>query len=423
VVNVHVRRVVRQRISPLFNDPFFRRFFGDGFGIPRQRAEQSLGSGVIVTQDGVVVTNHHVIKGGVEDGKVKVAFADKREYPAQVILTDEKADLAVLRIDAPGVTFPYLKFEDSDGLDVGDLVLAIGNPFGVGQTVTSGIVSALARTRVGVSDYQFFIQTDAAINPGNSGGALIDMNGRLVGINTAIYSRTGGSHGIGFAIPSNMVKLVVRSAMTGKRVKRPWLGAKLQTLTSDIADSLGLDRVAGALIKQVRKKSPAAQAGLRPGDVIIAVNGKQVADPRAFRYRFSTNELGGAAALDVVRDGRVVPLRVPLKQAPEDPPRQKTTLRGTHPFSGAVVANLSPALSEELGLDDDDTRGVILMDIPGDSIAANVGFFRNRDIVVAINGQRIGNVNQLVNAVADPQERWRISVKRGGRILNVAVRG
>ncbi|MDH3580871.1 MAG: Do family serine endopeptidase [Hyphomicrobiales bacterium] len=421
VVNVYVRRLVRQRVSPFFNDPFFRRFFGNGFGAPRRREQNSLGSGVIVSPDGVVVTNHHVIKGG-GDGEVKIAFADKREYPARIILKDEKTDLAILRLDAPGVTFPYLEFENSEGLNVGDLVLAIGNPFGVGQTVTSGIVSALARTRVGVSDYQFFIQTDAAINPGNSGGALIDMNGRLVGVNTAIYSRSGGSLGIGFAIPSNMVRLVVQSALQGKHVKRPWFGAKLQALTSDIAESLGVDRPAGALVQKLHKASPAAKAGLRSGDVIIAVNGKPVADPRAFHYRFSTKGIGGKASLEIVRDGRKVGLAVPLVEAPEDPPRDTRELKGSHPFSGATVANLSPALSEELSVNGDD-RGVIILDIRRGTPAGSIGFLRDGDIVIAVNGARVRDVKQLEKLVTNPAGQWRLSVKRRGRILNVVISG
>ena len=216
-------------------------------GIPRERIQNSLGSGVLVGSDGVVVTNDHVIQGSGE-AEITVALADGREFPAKIILKDEQTDLAVLRLDADQVAFPSIAFSDSDGLEVGDLVLAIGDPFGVGQTVTSGIVSALARTQVGISDYQFFIQTDAAINPGNSGGALVDMDGRLVGINTTIFSRSGGSHGIGFAIPSTMVRLVVQSALTGGKVQRPWFGAALQALTPDIADTLGLEVPAGALI-------------------------------------------------------------------------------------------------------------------------------------------------------------------------------
>lgn len=319
VVNVYVRQKVkvRQNTSPFFNDPFFRRFFNEGFGMRRERVENSLGSGVVVSPDGIIVTNHHVIKTRGK-AEIKVALSDKREFSASVILKDERTDLAVLKLDAPGVTFPYLEFEDSESLEVGDLVLAIGNPFGVGQTVTSGIVSALARTGVGISDYQFFIQTDAAINPGNSGGALVDVEGKLIGVNTAIYSRTGGSNGIGFAIPSNMVRQVVLSAIQGNKVKRPWFGATLQRVTPDIAESLGLDRPAGALIKQVKKSSPAESSQLRPGDVIVQVNGKQVADPRAFRYRFSTKAIGGSVPLVIMRQAKPITVSVPLLEAPEE---------------------------------------------------------------------------------------------------------
>ncbi|HLC08741.1 MAG TPA: trypsin-like peptidase domain-containing protein, partial [Methyloceanibacter sp.] len=300
VVNVYVSRKVAQVVSPFANDPFFSRLFGDNFGIPRERVQNSLGSGVLVSKEGVVVTNNHVISGSGE-AEITVALADGREFPAKLILKDEQTDLAVLRLEASNVEFPSIEFNDSDSLEVGDIVLAIGDPFGVGQTVTSGIVSALARTQVGISDYQFFIQTDAAINPGNSGGALVDMEGRLVGINTAIFSRTGGSLGIGFAIPSNMVGLVVQAALKGGKVQRPWFGASLQSVTSEIADSLGLDRPGGALIKSLHAKGPAARSGLKPGDVVISVDGKPVQDPEALQYRFATKGLGGTAELGVVR--------------------------------------------------------------------------------------------------------------------------
>lgn len=420
VVNVYVRRLVRERSSPFFDDPFFRQFLGRGFGIPRQRVKNSLGSGVIVGPDGVVVTNHHVIKGRGE-AEIKIVLSDKREYPAKIILKDERTDLAVLRLDAPGVTFPYLTFEDSDSLKVGDLVLAIGNPFGVGQTVTSGIISALARTRVGVSDYQSFIQTDAAINPGNSGGALIDVKGRLVGINTAIYSRTGGSHGIGFAIPANMVKLVVTSALQGTKVKRPWLGAKLQKVTSEIAEALDLDRPVGAMVKQVYENSPAERAGLRAGDVITGVNGKEVDDPRAFHYRFSTGGIGGKARLDVLRGGETRVARVEQIAAPEDPPRDTRKLQGRHPFSGAQVANLSPALAEELSIDED-SRGVIVLGVDRGSTASRLGL-RPGDLILEINGNRVGSVNGLARIVERRARRWQLTVGRNGRELNVVVGG
>ena len=255
VVNVYAqRRVAQQGFNPFGDDPFFRRFFGDDgfFGAPRERVQNSLGSGVIVDAGGLIVTNNHVIKGGTD---IRVVLSDKREFEAKVVLADERTDLAILRINPGNARLPVVPFGDSDALEVGDLVLAIGNPFGVGQTVTSGIVSALSRTQVGITDYQFFIQTDAAINPGNSGGALIDMAGRLVGINTAIFSRSGGSIGIGFAIPVNMVAAVVRSSETGGKIVRPWSGADMQDVTAEIAESLGFDRPQGALIAQLHAAS------------------------------------------------------------------------------------------------------------------------------------------------------------------------
>lgn len=421
VVNVYVRSKIPQRRSPFYNDPFFRRFFHEGFGNQRERVQKSLGSGVVVSPDGVIVTNYHVIKTRGE-AKIKVALADKREFSASVILKDERTDLAILKLDAPGVTFPYLEFEDSEGLQVGDIVLAIGNPFGVGQTVTSGIVSALARTRVGVSDYQFFIQTDASINPGNSGGALVDVKGRLVGVNTAIYSRSGGSQGIGFAIPSNMVRQVVQSALQGNMVKRPWFGAKLQRVTPDIAESLGLDRPAGALIKQVNKNSPAALSKIRAGDVIVEVNGKQVADPRAFRYRFSTKPIGGSVPLGIVRQAQLLTITVALREAPEVPLRNVTVLKGRNPFAGAKVANLSPALAEELSIDEE-AYGVIVLEVKRGSPASTTRFLRAGDIIVAARGERIKSVKQLAQIINLPTRQWRVSVKRKGRILNGVIGG
>jgi Do/DeqQ family serine protease len=420
VVNVYVSRRVKQVVSPFANDPFFSRLFGDNFGIPRERIQNSLGSGVIVSPDGVAVTNNHVIEGSGE-AEITVALSDGREFPAKVILKDERADLVVLRLQAKGVTFPSLAFSDSDSLEVGDLVLAIGDPFGVGQTVTSGIVSALARTQVGISDYQFFIQTDAAINPGNSGGALVDMDGRLAGINTAIFSKSGGSQGIGFAIPSNMVRLVVQAALQGGKVQRPWFGAALQPVTPDLADSLGLDRPTGALIKEVHANGPAAQAGLRPGDVVLSVDGKPVQDPRAFQYRFATKGLNGSCELGFMRQGRPFKATIALVPAIEDPPRDTRDLKGRHPLSGATVANLSPAVAEELGLDDEE-KGVVVLDVAPSTTAARFGF-RRGDIVVGLNNERMTSVETLAEAMNQSPGGWRLSFEREGQVYNIAIQG
>ena len=299
VVNVYAAKTVVNR-NPLLEDPIFRRFFGmPGMGGPGEQVQRSLGSGVMVDPSGLVVTNNHVIEGA---DQVKLSLADKREFEAEIVLKDSRSDLAVLRIKGQGEKFAALEFSNSDALLVGDLVLAIGNPFGVGQTVTHGIVSALARTQVGITDYQFFIQTDAAINPGNSGGALVDLGGKLVGINTAIFSRSGGSQGIGFAIPANMVRVVVASARGGgSMVKRPWLGARLQAVTPEIGESLGLKRPAGALIASVTPQSPAARGGLKTGDLIVSIDGLLIDDHKAFDYRFATKPLGGSAKVGIVR--------------------------------------------------------------------------------------------------------------------------
>src|SRR5262252_9162958 len=276
VVNVYAAKVVANR-NPFADDPFFRRFFDLPGQMPREQVQRSLGSGVIVDPSGLVVTNNHVIEGADE---VKVALADKREFEATLVLKDARSDLAVLRLKNGREQFPAIELSNSDDLQVGDLVLAIGNPFGVGQTVTHGIVSALARTQVGITDFQFFIQTDAAINPGYSGGALVDATGRLVGINTAIFSRSGGSQGIGFAIPVNMVRGVIASAQGGSTVvRRPWLGAKLQVVTPEIAEGLGLKRPSGALVTSITPKSPAARGGLKSGDLLVAVDSQVVDDP------------------------------------------------------------------------------------------------------------------------------------------------
>ena len=423
VVNVYTKRVVKTGPRSLLNNPFFRRFFGDNlrFGLPfeRQRLESSLGSGVIVDATGLIVTNHHVIEGFQE---ITVILADRREFSAELVVSDQKTDLAVLRIDAAGEKLPHLALGDSDQLQVGDLVLAIGNPFGIGQTVTSGIVSATARAARGISDFGFFIQTDAAINPGNSGGALIAMDGRLAGVNTAIFSRSGGSLGIGFAIPSNMVRTVIAGALAGGKVLRPWFGARGGPVTTEIAEALGLARSRGVLIEDVHPKGPAARAGLRVGDVVTAIDGREVDAADALRFRLATYPVGGSVPLAVLRGGKPLALTLRLETPPEDPPRRATVLRGPHPLAGATVANLSPALAVELDMNPG-RQGVVVIEVAPRSPAGRLRL-KPGDTVLKVNGRKIDSVDELEAALAAPAaDAWRIAVRRGDRVLQVKVSG
>jgi Do/DeqQ family serine protease len=419
VVNVYTKRVVRQRENALYEDPFFRRFFGeDGdFGRPRERVASSLGSGVIVDGKGFIVTNNHVIDKADD---IVVALSDRREFPAKLLLADEKTDLAVLKIDAGDEKLPTLKLSDSDDLEVGDLVLAIGNPFGVGQTVTSGIVSALARTRVGVTDYQFFIQTDAAINPGNSGGALVNMSGDLVGINTAIYSRSGGSIGIGFSIPSNMVRTVIASAEGGsKKIKRPWLGVDLQDVTAELAESLGLARPEGTLILNLHPQSPLLAAGLKRGDVVLSIDDKAVESSQEFGFRVGTAQIGDTRIIEYRRGEKTFETSMKLVAAPETTPRQETLIDTPSPFAGLVVANLSPAVAEEIDAGVD-AVGVVALEVKADPAAR---IFQKGDLILGVNGKDVASVSDLMTLVAERQSRWVIAIQRGKRKLVLRLRG
>lgn len=425
VVNVYSRATVTETpgLSPLFDDPFFKRFFGDI--MPRaqeqKREANSLGSGVIVDPTGVVVTNNHVVEKAVE---ITVVLADRREFPAKVMLADPKTDLAVLKIEAGEERLPAVAMRDSDDLEVGDVVLAIGNPFAVGQTVTMGIVSALARTNVGISDYSFFIQTDASINPGNSGGALIGMDGTLVGINTAIYSSqrggNAGSVGIGFAIPSNMVATVLRAAKSG-RIVRPWLGARIQTVTTDLAQGLGLDRPIGALIGDVYPGGPAARAGLRTGDVVLEVDEREVSDAGGLRYRIGTREPGETITLQVLRNGRVFTARLPMEAPKAEPAPGVVDLTGRSPMAGARVAHMSPAFAIDEGFDEL-ARGVVVVGTARGSPAERLGL-RRGDLVVSVNDRPIDRISTLERALDSAAGSWTLSIRRDDRVLTTRVQG
>lgn len=417
VVNVYASQKINRR-SPFDGDPFFERFFGrDGFGRPQKRTQNSLGSGVIIDAAGIVITNHHVIKNA---DKVKVVLSDGREFDSEIILKDDRADLAVLRIKSDE-EFPTIPIGDSDDLEVGDLILAVGNPFGVGQTVTSGIISALARSQVGISDFGFFIQTDAAINPGNSGGALVDMNGQLIGVNTAIFTKSGGSIGIGFAVPSNMVSVVLRSALSGgDHLSRPWIGASFQNVTSDLAENLGLKRPRGAMVVGIVEDGPADIAGLKLGDVILAVNDQKVDHPDALGYRMATLGIGKNARMTVLSRQNRKYLDISLEAAPETIPRRTLEISGRTPFAGVTAMNLSPAVADELGIDGTKT-GVVIAGVARGSLAQQFRL-RKLDIIRNINEVKITGTGQLKKVL---QRRVRIRqfiVERNGRLLRRIVR-
>jgi Do/DeqQ family serine protease len=414
VVNIFTKRVVQQR-SPFAGDPFFERFFGGSRSMPRERVQNSLGSGVIVSPDGVIVTNNHVIEGMTE---ITVVLNDRREYIAEVVLTDPQTDLAVLRIEA-GEALPFLAFANSDALHVGDIVLAIGNPFGVGQTVTNGIVSALARTAVSVSDYQFFIQTDAAINPGNSGGALVDSEGRLVGVNTAICSRSGGSNGIGFAIPSRLVQQVLKTAIDGGVLVRPWFGASTSTITSDLAMALELERPAGALIDDVWPGGPADRAGLQAGDVVIEVDDQPVFDEQTLQYRIGIKDDDESANVVYLRGGKTRNATVKVALPPDEPGRDPRALAGQHPLNGVTVDNLSPRYSEELGLDPL-SRGVVVAELGSRTFAARRGL-RPGHKILSVNGRNVDTARDLEREINRRAASWEIEVDTGGRVATWRV--
>ncbi len=413
VVNIYARRVVEERQSPFADDPFFSQFFGHLQ--PRPRLQNSLGSGVILSPDGIVVSNYHVVGQATE---IRVVLSDRREFDARVILADAETDMAVLRLeDAPPL--PALDFADSDGVEVGDLVLAIGNPFGVGQTVTSGIVSGLARSGNVQGRAGYFIQTDAPINPGNSGGALVDMAGRLVGINTMIVTRSGGSNGIGFAIPANLVRQYVAQAAQGRTAfHRPWAGVTVQTVDGPLAEALGLDRPQGVLIGALHRLSPFARAGLATGDVVVAIGGLPVDGGPEMLFRLMTLGIGAEADVTYLRDGVEQRALVLLEPAPEEPPRDTLRIRMRGVLDALELANANPALLEEMRLPSG-IEGVVVTAVEGASVRTRL---QPGDVLLRINGRALRRTADLARVLDARAPVWEIEFERGGQRAAIRLR-
>jgi serine protease Do len=391
----------------LRSDPAYRRYLGD----QPEAEENSLGSGVIIDPDGTVVTNRHVIEGA---DSITVALSDRREFDAKLLHADDRTDLAILKINAGGEALPALEIRDSDELEVGDIVLAIGNPFGVGQTVTSGIVSAIVHNVSGINAYRTFIQTDAAINPGNSGGALVSLDGKLVGINAALYSEGGGSVGIGFAIPTSLIRAALAESAAGTRIVRPWLGAVGRAVTAAAAKKLGLPKPTGMVVEEVAARSPAAAAGIRPGDVLLSVDGKPIEDEAGLRFRFATLLVGATARLTVWRNGETRQLDATLTAPPETPPRSVTLLKAPSPLAGATLASLSPALAEELQAPP--VAGVIVLDVPRGTAAFRLGLAVG-DIVQSVDLEAVATVAELQQDLAKSAAPHLV-LRRDGRLLH-----
>lgn len=416
VVNIYATIVRPGRRSPIFADPFFQDFFGGGFGAPRPRVQNSLGSGVILTDDGYVVSNYHVVGTATE---IRVVTTDRREFHAEVVLGDEESDIAILRLqDAQGL--PFLRLRDSDQVEVGELALAIGNPFGVGQTVSSGIISGLARSGTATGNARgYFIQTDAPINPGNSGGALIDVNGDLIGINTSILTRSGGSNGIGFAIPANLVAEFLRQAKAGNtEFVSPWAGMAGQAMSADIAESLGLSLPQGVVISDLHPLSPLAEAGLRVGDIVTHVDGEEVNSPAEMKFRMSVAGVGGTSVLTRLRGSERAEVAVALVPAPETPAAEETTLTDRTVLPGMTVARINPALIVKMGLPLSQT-GVVVVD-PG-PYGARAGL-RPGDVINAVNGRQAERPRDIVRALRDPGRWVQIDLVRGGKPVSLRFR-
>lgn len=423
VVNISTSKVTKTPQNPIFDNPFFREFFGEGQRPPREQKENSLGSGVVISPDGYILTNNHVIEGATD---IRITFSDKREAKAKLVGTDPKTDIAVLKVEEKGLT--ALPIGDSSKVNVGDFALAIGNPFGLGQTVTLGIVSAKGRGNLRIEDYEDFIQTDAAINPGNSGGALVNTRGELVGINTAILSRgnSGGNQGIGFAVPVNMAKTVMDQLIKNGRVIRGYLGLSLQDVDPKLAKALNLKDNKGAVVASVQPESPASRAGFQPGDVIVELNGQPVTEVRTLRLSIAGMAPGTSVSMKVVREGGQIPITAKLEELPNDQPLASSENDGPgdepNPteggsLDGVVVGDLSPQLRQRLNL----PSGVVVRGIRPGSPADEAGLQRD-DVIVQVNRKPVTNSREYDAAVkANRSNDLLLLVNRGGTTTFVVV--
>jgi serine protease Do len=423
VVNISTSRVVKSQGmpgSPFMDDPVFRHFFGDQFNkqfqVPRERREASLGSGVIVSADGYIVTNAHVVEKADE---IKVLLSDKREFTGKVVGSDPKTDVAVIKIS--GRDLPTLIWGDSDRIEVGEYALAIGNPFGLNSTITLGIISAVGRANMGIEQYENFIQTDAAINPGNSGGALVNTRGELIGINTAIFSRTGGNMGIGFAIPSNMAKRVLDSLIKTGKVVRGYLGVSIQDVNAKIAKQFGLEQAQGALVGDVVSGSPAEQAGIKSGDVIVRFDGKAIENSSTLRNRAAETPVGKGVEVEVVRDKKPVKLTLKVAEQPKDMTTAGETAKGegkSATLAGLEVRNLSPDAARQLNLPRG-LQGVVVAQVESGSAAEEAGV-QAGDVIVELNRKPVRNTEDFrrqSKALGKNDGVLLLIVRQGGRLF------
>ena len=419
VVNISSSKVVKvDHQTSQQMEPFFRQFFGDGegpFEAPRDRREKSLGSGVIVSPEGYVLTNNHVVDGATE---VKVTLSDKREYVAKIVGTDPKTDVAVLKIDAQNLK--PVTLGDSSKVEVGDTALAIGNPFGVGQTVTRGIISATGRGNLGIEDYEDFLQTDAPINPGNSGGALINDRGELVGINTAILTHSQGSEGIGFAVPVNLARQVMDQILKNGKVERAFMGILPQDMTPEMAKAFGQKDARGVVVGDVTANSPAAEGGVRRGDILLEVDGKPVATANELRMTISMMQPGTDVRLKVLRDGSEHQISVKLGEMPTETAMVKPDgSDSTKALDGVEVSNLSPEMADKLGLPAA-SKGVVVTDVDPSSKVADSGL-RKGDVIQEVNHESVKNVSEFQSALKKGGSDPLLLVNREGRTFFIAA--